>query len=190
MKSTTSSPVTVLMSWCKLSTLTPVISCYHCFHERPRGLEQMGPYLLEQVSPLFGRQRLDQVLFGGGQDALEANHDKIIDQVRVDIFGPAAHVLLLEAAHPLADGGFDFPQRFHDVLQPVRPRRREGTRALNVAELAGPNRPHSSHVIFIIQGSKKNFTCYFLLAQDNEFKRVDVVLIGLRSDRKRELSDD
>jgi hypothetical protein len=44
----------------------------------------------------------------------------------------------------------------------------EKARALNVAELAGPNRAHSSHVIFIIQGSQEKFTCYFLLTQDND----------------------
>ena len=88
----------------------------HRLHERPRRLDQMGPHLFEQVPPLLGRERLDQMLFGRGQDALEADHEKIIDQVCVDVFGPPAHVLLLEATDPFTDGGFDFPLRFHGDL--------------------------------------------------------------------------
>src|SRR5271165_3530822 len=99
----------------------------HRLHERPSGFEQMGPDLLEQVPPLLGRKRLDQMLFGGCQDALEPHYDQIIDQVRADILGPAAHVLQLEATHALADRGFDLALRFHGGLQRVRCRRHEAT---------------------------------------------------------------
>ena len=94
----------------------------HRLHERPRGFEQMGPDLLEQVSPLLGRERLDQMLLGRRQDALEPDHDQIIDQVRADVFGSATHVFLLEPAHSLADGGLDLTLRFHGDLQCVRSR--------------------------------------------------------------------
>ena len=48
----------------------------HRFQERPGRFDQLGSYLLEQVSPFFGRERLDQMLFGRGQNALQADHDK------------------------------------------------------------------------------------------------------------------
>ena len=98
---TTSSPVTVLMSWCRLTTLMPVTSWTMRFQERPRRFDQMSPHLFEQVSALLGRQRLDQLLFGRRQDALEADHEKVTDQVGVDVLGPAAHVFLLEATSSL-----------------------------------------------------------------------------------------
>ena len=79
----------------------------------------MGPHLFEQVPPLLGRERLDQLLFGRGQDALEADHEQIADQVGVDVLGSPAHVFLLEAADPFADGGFDFSLRFHSDLERV-----------------------------------------------------------------------
>jgi hypothetical protein len=42
----------------------------------------MGPNLLEQVPALLGRERLDQVLFGRGQDTLEADDEEITDQMQ------------------------------------------------------------------------------------------------------------
>ena len=54
----------------------------HRFQQRSRGFEKMCTNLFEEVSPLFGRQRLDQVLFGGCQDALEADKENVVDQVR------------------------------------------------------------------------------------------------------------
>src|ERR1700691_6379685 len=36
--------------------------------------DEMGPQLLEQGSPLLGGERLPKLLFGGGQDSLEADH--------------------------------------------------------------------------------------------------------------------
>jgi hypothetical protein len=72
--------------------------------------------LLEQVPPLLGRQGLDQLLFGRRQNPLEADHEQVADQVGVDVLGPPAHVVLLEARDPFADGRFDLSQRFHGVL--------------------------------------------------------------------------
>src|SRR5262249_20202319 len=83
---------------------------------RPRGFDQMGAHLFEQVSALFGRQGLDQLLLGRRQNALEANHEEIAEQVGADVLGPAAHVILLEAGDALGDGGFDFSLRLHGKL--------------------------------------------------------------------------
>ena len=60
----------------------------HCFHDGTGGFDQMGPHLLQQISPLFGRKRFDQMLFGGGQHALKTNHEKIAEQVVRMSFGP------------------------------------------------------------------------------------------------------
>jgi hypothetical protein len=43
--------------------------------------------LLEQVSPLLGRERLVQLLFGRSQNALKANHEEITNQVGVNVLG-------------------------------------------------------------------------------------------------------
>src|SRR5208337_2391209 len=117
----------------------------HRLHERPRGFEQMGPHLLEQVSPLLGWERLDQMLLGGSQDALEADHEKVVDQVYADVLGPAPHEFLLEAAHPLADSGFDFSLRFHGDLQRVPSHRREATRSVRSGGRPNPNCPSSGN---------------------------------------------
>jgi hypothetical protein len=73
----------------------------------------MGPYLLQQVPPLFGRERLDQVLLGGGQNALEMHNEEISQQMGVEVLGASAHVNLLEATNPLADAGFDLSLGSH-----------------------------------------------------------------------------
>jgi len=97
-------------------------------HGRPRGLDQMSPHLLQEVSALLAREGRDQVLFGGSQDALEPDHEKLADEVGVDVLGPPAHVLLFKAADPCTDGGFDLSLRFHNDLERARiPRQRSGT---------------------------------------------------------------
>ena len=97
MKSTTSSPVTVLMSWCRLTTLTPVTSWIIASRTGRAVSIRWVRTCFEQVPALLGRQRLDQVLLGRGQDALEADDEQVADQVGVDVLGPAAHVFLLES---------------------------------------------------------------------------------------------
>jgi hypothetical protein len=74
---------------------------------------QMAPYLLQQVSPLFGGKRLDQVLLGRGQDPLKADDEEIAEQVGVDVLGATAHVILLEAADSFANAGFDLSLGSH-----------------------------------------------------------------------------
>src|SRR6266849_8027391 len=73
----------------------------------------MRPHLFEQVPPLLGRERLDQVLFGRRQNALEADNEQIGDQVSVNVLGSPTHVFLLKATDPFADSGFDFSLGFH-----------------------------------------------------------------------------
>jgi hypothetical protein len=85
----------------------------HRFNDRPRCFDQMGPHLLEKVPPLIGRQRLHQVLFSRGQNAREADRDEVADEVRVNVLGPSAHVVLFEAVDRLADGGFELTLGFH-----------------------------------------------------------------------------
>jgi hypothetical protein len=73
----------------------------------------MGPHLLQQVPPFFSGKRLDQVLLGGSQNALQADDEEIAEKVSVNVLGSAAHVILLEATDPLANGGFDLSVGFH-----------------------------------------------------------------------------
>ena len=85
----------------------------HCFHDRPGCFDQMGTYLFEQVAPLLGRQRSDEMLFGGGQNSPQTNHEQIAEQVGMDVLGATAHVILLKATDSLANGGFEFSLRLH-----------------------------------------------------------------------------
>jgi len=81
----------------------------------------MRPHLLEQVPSLFCREGLHQVLLRRCQNPLESNDEKVSDEVGVDTFGSSAHVVLLEARDPRADGGFDLSLRLHDDLErPLR----------------------------------------------------------------------
>ena len=83
------------------------------FQDRTSRFNQMRPYLLEQVPPLRV-ERLDQVLFGCGQNALEAHDEEIAEQVGVDVIGASAHVIVLEATDCFADGGLDLSVGFHE----------------------------------------------------------------------------
>lgn len=84
-----------------------------CFHDRPGRFNQMLPYLFDQVPPFLGRERLDQVLFGRRQNALEADNKEISDQVSVNVLGSPPHVFLLKVTDPFADSRFDFSLGFH-----------------------------------------------------------------------------
>ena len=48
--------------------------------------------------------------------AQEADYEEVAEQVGMDVLGSPAHVLLLEAAHAVANGGLDFSLRFHSDL--------------------------------------------------------------------------
>ena len=116
MKSTISSPVTVLMSWCRLKTLTPVTAWTIASMTGRASSISWVRTCLSRSLPSRG-ERLDQLLFGGGQHAVKANHEQITDQVGLDILGATAHVFLLKTRDPLADRGFDFSLRFHRKLR-------------------------------------------------------------------------
>ena len=85
----------------------------HRFQDRPRRFDQVGPYLLEQVSAFLGWERLYQVLFRGRQNALKADHEEIIEQVGVNALGTPAHVVPLKATNSFTNGGFEFSPCFH-----------------------------------------------------------------------------
>ena len=57
----------------------------HRFHDRPRRLDQVRAYLFEQVSALLDRERLDQLLFGRGQHAPEADDERARLEERITI---------------------------------------------------------------------------------------------------------
>ena len=54
---------------------------HHHFQQRTGRFDQVSPYLLEQVPPFLAGERLDQVLFGGRQNALKADHEEITEWV-------------------------------------------------------------------------------------------------------------
>jgi hypothetical protein len=70
------------------------------------------PSLLEQVPPLLGRD-FGQLLFGGREQTLEPDDDKIAEQVGVYVPGAPAPGFLLKASDPCAGGGLDFYLGFH-----------------------------------------------------------------------------
>ena len=84
----------------------------HCFHDRPRGFDQMRPYLLEQVPTFLGRERPDHLLFSRGQDALKTDDEEIADQMGANVPGTPAKVLVLKAPDEFANGGFDLTAGF------------------------------------------------------------------------------
>jgi hypothetical protein len=89
----------------------------HRFQEGSRRFRELSANLLEQVPALLGRERLDQVLFGGGKNALESDQHDGVEDVGVDVLGAAAHVFLLERGHPIGNGGLDFSLRLHQFLR-------------------------------------------------------------------------
>ena len=88
----------------------------HRLHDWPRRFDQLRSNLLEQIPSSLRRKRLGQLPFGRSQHALEADDEEIANQMGVNVFRSSPHVLLLEAADPVANGGFDFSLRFHNDL--------------------------------------------------------------------------
>lgn len=83
------------------------------FQDRPRGFDELGPDLLEQVSSPLGRKRLHEVLLGSRQHALQSHDQQITDQVGANVLGPAAHVFLLKSRNPIANCRFNFSLGLH-----------------------------------------------------------------------------
>ena len=113
MKSTTSSPVTVLMSWCRLTTLTPVTSwTIASMVGRAVSIRWIRTCLSRSL-PFSAGSDWTEMLFCRRQDALEADDKQIADQVSVNVLGSPAHVILFKAADPVANGGFDLSLCLH-----------------------------------------------------------------------------
>src|ERR1700677_4524548 len=74
--------------------------------------DQMGPYLLEQIPPLLGRD-VGKLLFGGCQQTLEANDDEIAVQVGMNVLGASAPEFLLKVTNLGGDGCLDLALSFH-----------------------------------------------------------------------------
>ena len=101
LKITTSSPLTVLTSWCRLATRIPVISwTIASIIGRAVSINWVLT-CFSRFPALFARKRLDQVLFGRGQYALEAHHEQITDQMGLNVLGAPAHEFLFKATDPL-----------------------------------------------------------------------------------------
>ena len=112
-KRRTSSPVTVLMSWCRLRTLMPVTSCTIASSTGRAVSTRWVRTCLSKSLPFSAGERLDQVLFGGGQNALKADHEEITEQVGVNALGTPAHVVLLKATDSFTNSGFEFSPCSH-----------------------------------------------------------------------------
>ena len=74
--------------------------------------DQMGPYLLEKIPSLLGRD-FGELLFGWRQQTLEPDDDEITEQVGVNILRASAPVFLLKATDSFADGDFDLALSFY-----------------------------------------------------------------------------
>jgi hypothetical protein len=90
-----------------------------CFKHRPRRFDQLGSHLFEQVASLVGRQRLNEMLLGRGENTFQANDEQVIDEVGTDMFRTATHEFLLETRHPFTDGRLNFAECFHGRLERV-----------------------------------------------------------------------
>ena len=111
-KRTTFSPVVVLMSWCRDTTLTPVtFSTMASMMGRAVSIKWVRT-CFSKSRPFLGGKRLDQVLLGGGQDPLQADDEEIAEQVGVDVLGASPHVILLEAAYRLHISRLRSPPEF------------------------------------------------------------------------------
>ena len=71
------------------------------------------------LGPSRPRKRLDEVLIGGGQNAMQSHHEQVIQQMRPDLLGPAPHVFLLASSDAFKRRP-QFPLRFHRKLTAAR----------------------------------------------------------------------
>ena len=76
----TSSPVDELISWCRLTTLTPVTSRTMASIIGRAVSMRCVRTCLSRSLPFSAGKRLDQVLFGGGQHAVETDHEQVAQQ--------------------------------------------------------------------------------------------------------------
>ena len=65
------------------------------------------------------------MLFRGGQNTPQADHEQIVDQMRVDIFGSSAHLTLFKVTESFTNRGLDFSLESSSAPR-LRPERRDG----------------------------------------------------------------
>ena len=116
-KTTTSSPLTVLMSWCRLITLTPVTSSTIASMRGRAVSIRWVRTCLSRSRPFSAGKRLDEMLLGGRQNTAQADQHEITEQITVNVLGTATHVILLKATHAFANGRFNFTLRLHGSLE-------------------------------------------------------------------------
>ena len=104
------------MSWCRLSTLTPVTSWTIASRTGRAVSINWVLTCLSRSLPFSAGSDLTSCCSAAVRTPLEADHEQIADQMGVNILGAPAHVFLFEAADPFADGGFDFSLCFHGGL--------------------------------------------------------------------------
>ena len=112
-KRITFSPVLVLISWCMVTTLTPVTFSIIAAKIGRAVSTRWVRTSFSKSRPFSAGSDLANLLLGYGQNALKTHDDEIAEQIGVDVFGAPAHVILLEATNPLADGSFDLSQSPH-----------------------------------------------------------------------------
>ena len=112
-KRTTSSPVMVLMSWCMVTTLTPVtFSTIASMTGRAVSIRWVRT-CFSKSRPFSAESDLTKCCSAAVKTPLKTDDEKIAEQVGVDVLGAPAHVILLEATDSFADGGFDLSVGFH-----------------------------------------------------------------------------
>ena len=83
----------------------------------------MGPHAFEQIPASVSGKGQGEMLLGGSQNALQAHHNQIGQQMDPHRFWPPAHEFLHEVRDTLAESGLDFTLSvfFCDGLSPPPP---------------------------------------------------------------------
>ena len=115
LKTTTSSPLTVLTSWWRLATRTPVISwTIASIIGRAVSINWVLT-CLSRSRPFSPGSDLTRCCSAAVKYTLEADHEQITDQMGLNVLGAPAHEFLFKATDPLGNGGFDFALGFHEA---------------------------------------------------------------------------
>ena len=105
----------VLMSWCMVTTLTPVtFSTIASMSGRAVSI-RWGRTCFNKSRPFSAGSDLTKCCSAGVKTPLKPNDEEIADQVGINVLGTTAHVILLEAADPFTNGGFDLALGFHGI---------------------------------------------------------------------------
>ena len=112
-KRTTSSPVMVLMSWCMVTTLTPVTFSTIASRTGRAVSIRWVRTCFSKSRPFSAGSDLTKCCSAAVKTPWRRTTRKIPEQVGVDVLGAPAHVILLEATDSLADGSFDLSLGSH-----------------------------------------------------------------------------